>query len=1226
MPSSGYRKQTMDFGDMSRDLQNAAASFAKMSAAAGTFVSLVGAFKSFELEVVRANSAIGGTAKTFKQLSDAARNFALVSKYSAGEAASSMVMLAQAGFDTREVLAAMPSVLQLAQASMENLDLVADTVASTIRTFNLNASEASRVTNVFAASCVNSLATVNKLAFSFRQVGPVAAEMGLSLEETAAALDVLYNRGLRGEQAGTALRNIMVRLVKPTRDTEIAFSNLGIGLENVDGSARKLQSILTDLRRANVSDTYLAKIFGREALAASKTLIAATTGEYEKMLETITDTNTVAKMATAQMNTMDGSLKLMKNSLTELGIILGESIGPYVKTVGSWIQDLAIYLRTTDGSFVALIKNLGTFVAMLGSAKFGIAKILSGMSSLSTVADKVSASLKAIAQVGIMGSYGLGKGSIASLGKLGNLPDIITMNQIGNAAGSNWYSAINEYYRRISDGQKLTIQAAAQIKGLTAAQIANAAAAAKGAKAWKAFNAALVGFGKAALVMAAFFAAFKAYELLVESRAKKAERIKEAFPELEYVKQLNKEIKLLRVETLQDAFNKLNKLNEAMRSAETATLRGFGDYAYLAQAVKYNKGSLKEGIKSLLLDKGTSITRQDVFTMLNERGLPTEISEGVLLTIQEADKKMSHTGVAAIDLRILTKSVIEALEKELDTMKEGFENVREQRRKATQAYFDSINIDFIQAARNVKASNLLKVGATEQDYKNLQRALIYYVTGDVLKKDEDIDTYFDNNADKIKAKVQEMQNKIKDLDKGFLDFLRGNSTKKELEKIDRSKNILANILGSTSNFVIPAEIQGDVTMNPIDSTDAETAVANLRKTVADMTADYRLNWEVLSEMEVSQLKLNKLQAQGDLNRATALKAQKDTVIKLYDTVKANEFSWDTLKDRVLDVNKVTGNLVDYERLNLLVNTKLTGEKKEQAKALLETLNLQAQLLKLQEDQLEKEKERLALNGRGEFKNLEEYDNYLKQVKEAIRNSATKDFSRENVGKGVDSGVISLLENIDSVYDMAEKGMEGFADYMSDSMSDIVENWGKGWDSMKDALKSTLVDMLKSLSQYFIKQAMYMGISSLFGGVGGVVGRQSISPETVNGAATLVAHAKGSAWSNGLQTFATGGVVNTPTFFNTRSGKGLMGEAGPEAIMPLKRDSQGRLGVSASTGSTVNYAPSFNINMTTGEIDSQTSQRNANRMTKELDNQVKSAVLLVLAKEKRPGGLLYGGNR
>ncbi|MBP5470200.1 MAG: phage tail tape measure protein, partial [Candidatus Riflebacteria bacterium] len=623
MPSSGYRKQTMDFGEMSRDLQSAAASFTKMSAAAAGFVSLVGAFKTFELEVTRANSAIGGSAKVYKQLSDAARNFALVSKYSAGEAASSMVMLAQAGFDAQETIAAMPHVLQLAQASMENLDLVADTVASTIRTFNMSAEEASRVTNVFAASCVNSLATVNKLAFSFRQVGPVAAEMGMNIEETAAALDVLYNRGLRGEQAGTALRNILVRLIKPTQDTLNAFSLLGIGLKNADGSARGLQQILSDLKKANLDDAYLAKIFGREALAASKTLIAATTGEYDKMKDAITDTNTVARMANAQMNTLDGALKLIKNSLNEVGIILGQAVGPIIKQVSSYIQDFAIYLRTADSSTISLIKNLGSFVAILGSAKFGVGRLLTEMKSLALVGGKITSAFSALSSMLVF------KQSGAGVMTLKNYADTLRMFEISQSGGTNWYTNVNEFYKSVNNGVGISMKAATEIKNLTTAQVAYMRAVIAGSAATKAFSTALKGLlvssGKLLLVLAPLMLAFKMYDSYMKERERRQQLQSELFPELDYLDQKIKNLKLTVSNDLPALVNKYKEAMDLMSQAEETRQK-----ASIQGVTVSDEGSTISKDTMLRLDKVASLMKEQLakqgnFNEVDIRKLAAEI-------------------------------------------------------------------------------------------------------------------------------------------------------------------------------------------------------------------------------------------------------------------------------------------------------------------------------------------------------------------------------------------------------------------------------------------------------------------------------------------------------------------------------------------------------------------------------------------------------------------------
>jgi len=1246
MPSSGYRKQTMDFGDMALDLQRAAASFTQMSAAAASFVSFVGAFKAFELQVTKVNSAVGGTAETFKELSAAARNFALVSKYSAGEAASSMVMLAQAGFSAQEAMAAMPAVLELAQASMENLDLVADTVASTIRTYGLNAEDATRITNLFAASVVNSLATVNKLAFSFRQVGPVAAELGLSVEQTAAALDILYNRGLRGEQAGTALRNILIRLIKPTNETYEAFYRLGISLKDSNGQLRNYQDILKDLGTKKVSDTYLVKMFGREALAGAKTLIAATTGEYEKMLDKITDTNTAARMANAQLKTMDGALKLIRNSLTELGIIVGESVGPVVKKVADIVQSFAISLRTMDKDTVSTVKNLAVFT----SAIYLVQKVLtSTYAKLVPFAEKVNMLLNRNTLERVFNSFNMSAtGDLTAVG----LEKVWLAAQQG---GKDWLANVNEVYRAMSGGKGISASYAAQIKNMTRAELEAAKSSGLLATGLKAVGISLktvwVALKKLLPVMVVAWGAFKLIDNWAKERERKAQLKEDLFPELSQLPDKLKAVKLALSKDLPDIVNTYKSAMEAITGAQGTVNKQrnfFSAYGFTNTEDLRSRGlNAEQIIDKLYYSKVRALMQLAQDSVTNRQKL----------TVDEFYKKGRDLGIEDNLLGELFDGYIESWK---ITSKDGLESAVNR---------GVIKAD-IEEAFMRRSKDLLEAmsGGVKESLKILEKAenelqkLFQKDKSNFIKLLGNRDNAFINEVATSMAVKPELAREIgmayayaklgipfgtkdpeKWLDDNFNEALKNWNKWNQLSEEDRRKIWEPLISGlspeaqSAIKTKAEVEVTADLQVAPLDLHTQQQVVAQLKKQYADLLADYKLSWGILSQEQIAQEKIAELQRQIDVNN-DSLATKTDKVFQDIFQKTGRVFNADAAKE-ALKAWQESGNLMAKrkELMDAISNTQaqegkdvsaITEEQRNYIKLKLEELETQLKINDETNKALEQEKK---MNGviDGRIKGLKQYrDSLNQQIQEREKNAETGS-TFENFKEGMDTALLDMKSELDTFWEMGRKGMNGFADFMTNTMNNVVDAWGKGWGAMKDALKNTLADMLKDLAHYYMKQAIYTGITSLVGGFFGMdavpkqygtlaSGEQVLLPPSLD----YRPHAKGGAWNNGLQTFATGGIVNSPTVFNTRSGKGLMGEAGPEAIMPLKRDSQGRLGVTATMGSTLNYAPSFNINVTTGETDTETSQRNTNRMTKELDNKVKNAVLLVLAKEKRPGGLLY----
>ena len=187
--------------------------FAALGAAATIAIAdSIRVFADFETSMLRVKAISGATGEEFKGLTDLAKELGSTTAFTAREAAQAMGFLAQAGFDVGEVHKALPKVLSLAAAGQLDLAEAADITANVLRGFGLEATQSGRVADVLAASASKSNTSVKEMGEAFSFVGPVASKMGISLEETAAALGVLSNAGQKGTRAGTGLRMVLVKM------------------------------------------------------------------------------------------------------------------------------------------------------------------------------------------------------------------------------------------------------------------------------------------------------------------------------------------------------------------------------------------------------------------------------------------------------------------------------------------------------------------------------------------------------------------------------------------------------------------------------------------------------------------------------------------------------------------------------------------------------------------------------------------------------------------------------------------------------------------------------------------------------------------------------------------------------------------------------------------------------------------------------------------------------
>lgn len=389
--------QNTDFGRVADDLRRAANSFALLTSSATAFGFALTSFREFEKQLIATNAIAQGNVESYQRMEKAARSFALATATSATEAVAALQNLAQAGFTTEESLSAMTGVLLLASATLTDVGAAADLLSSNIRAFGLAAEDATRISNLFVAATNNGLASIDKLTFAFRQVAPVADVANLSIEETTAFLNELFNVGLRGEQAGTALRNIIVRLVRPTGEAAKVLREIGVATVDATGNFRNLETVLQEIASANLNEAQLAKIFENEALAGAVTLlksVSAASGEatsaYQKQLAAISDTQAALVLTIQNMSSLDYSMRLLVNTVTDFAIELGQELAPYVREFADYLRDLLRAFRELDpetkkvymgwlamgATIVSLLAGLNALIFLFGGATTALGRLI----------------------------------------------------------------------------------------------------------------------------------------------------------------------------------------------------------------------------------------------------------------------------------------------------------------------------------------------------------------------------------------------------------------------------------------------------------------------------------------------------------------------------------------------------------------------------------------------------------------------------------------------------------------------------------------------------------------------------------------------------------------------------------------------------------------------------------------------------------------------------------
>ncbi|GAB6157850.1 hypothetical protein JCM39194_10500 [Desulfotomaculum varum] len=413
-------KIAADISALQKGLQDAQGELQKVSReftnigktlTAGVTVPLVGAgavalktAADFEQSMANAASVSGATAEEFERMKEVAREMGKSTVFSASEAADAMYYMASAGYKAEQMGEALKPILDLAAATQSDLAFSTDTVIATLNQFGLGAQDASRVTNVFAAAIGNSQATLDKLSYSMRYVGPVANSLGYSIEQTTAALGLLYNAGFQGEQAGTILRGALSRLMKPTKEITDTLKEMGLTYEQVNPATRSIADIVKVLGDHSITTAQAISIFGQEAGPGMMALISQGSNALLDMESKLTGTNAAATMAEKQLDTFQGSMKLLKSALEEVAIQFGNILIPilrdfvtkYIQPAVEWFSSLDDGVKKTIVTIAALAAAIGPVFLIIGGVASGISALVGAFAKLTGGISAIVSGLKAL--------------------------------------------------------------------------------------------------------------------------------------------------------------------------------------------------------------------------------------------------------------------------------------------------------------------------------------------------------------------------------------------------------------------------------------------------------------------------------------------------------------------------------------------------------------------------------------------------------------------------------------------------------------------------------------------------------------------------------------------------------------------------------------------------------------------------------------------------------------
>lgn len=316
--------------------------------------------------------------------------------FSANEVAVAMTEMAKAGWDSQQILDGMSGVLDAAAASGENLGTVSTIVADAITGFGMEAKESTRVADLLTQAANSGTIGINDLGESFKYIAPVAGSMGLSIEDVTTALSAMSMSGIKGSQAGTSLRGMLTRMVKPTDDVAAAMNELGIVLTNSDGTFKSLDQILSEMRGSfsGLTDEqktyYAATLAGQEGMSGLLSLLNMSQEEYDEIAASMDNASGVAKeTAEVMRDNLSADVGELINSLKSLAIALASLIVPALRDFVQWLTELVGKFTDLDPETQKTILKFAGIAAAIGPVILVIGKLVTAVGSVVTTFGKI---------------------------------------------------------------------------------------------------------------------------------------------------------------------------------------------------------------------------------------------------------------------------------------------------------------------------------------------------------------------------------------------------------------------------------------------------------------------------------------------------------------------------------------------------------------------------------------------------------------------------------------------------------------------------------------------------------------------------------------------------------------------------------------------------------------------------------------------------------------------
>lgn len=361
-------------------------------------------YTDFTHQMSRVKAIAGATDDEFARLTAKAKEQGMMTQFTATESGKAMEYMAMAGWKTEDMLNGISGIMSLAAASGEDLGQVSDIVTDALSAFKLQAKDAGHFDDVLAQAATNSNTNVGMMGYTFKYVAPLAGTLGFNIEDTALAIGLMANSGIKAEKAGTALRSMFTRMAAPTKESSSAMAELGFSMTDSTGKVKSLRSIMKELRKdfkglSKTDQARLAKqLAGEDAISGFLAIMNANGSDWRKLETAIDHSQGAAKnMENISTSNLWGSIKSLQSAWESVQLSF-MSQGPG-STIKEFVDAATLDLRKLSTA----LKNGFKFTDAVDLAKTAVQQLIDKFLKLDSMGSVLAGGTLAFGLVNLIG-------------------------------------------------------------------------------------------------------------------------------------------------------------------------------------------------------------------------------------------------------------------------------------------------------------------------------------------------------------------------------------------------------------------------------------------------------------------------------------------------------------------------------------------------------------------------------------------------------------------------------------------------------------------------------------------------------------------------------------------------------------------------------------------------------------------------------------------------------